>query len=209
MRPAEMLGLRRRDVYPNDGFLMVTGNLVQAPGKAPAIEATKTKHSRRRIDLRGVAVAALRERRKRCFSEGGGELVFTAAGNQPIHDDNLRHRWWKPLLVKAAEIAEKAAREAGDSAYRFPTALRLYDLRHTANALNALAGVPLQVARERMGHASMKLTAGTYGHLYPSMQRDAADRIEGLSSQKSRGKVSTALVYPLVYGDDANSKKAM
>ena len=59
--------------------------------------------------------------------------------------------------------------------------LRMYDLRHTSNALMGYAGVPLEVARERMGHASIRLTADTYGHIFPSMQRDAANRLQNLS----------------------------
>jgi integrase len=56
----------------------------------------------------------------------------------------------------------------------------MYDMRHTANALMGLSGVPLEVARERCGHGSIKLTADTYGHIYPSMQRDVAVRLEAL-----------------------------
>jgi len=78
----------------------------------------------------------------------------------------------------AAELVEKAARNVGDTAYRFPIGLRMYDLQHAANTLLSYAGVPLEVARERMGHASIRLTADTYGHLYPSMQADVAKRLE-------------------------------
>lgn len=89
----------------------------------------------------------------------------------------LRWRWWKPSLKKTAEIAEK---DAGDSTYRFPTDLRMYDLRHTSNALMRLAGVAIEVASERMGHASIKLTVDTYGHVYESMQREVAVKFEQL-----------------------------
>ena len=56
----------------------------------------------------------------------------------------------------------------------------MYAMRHTATALMGLSGVPLEVARERCGHGSIKLTADTYGHIYPSMQRDVAVRLEAL-----------------------------
>lgn len=84
------------------------------------------------------------------------------------------------MLEKAAVLAEADARAVGDSKYRFPVDLRMYDMRHTANALMGLAGVPLEVARERMGHSSIKLTADTYGHVYASLQQDAATRLDRL-----------------------------
>jgi len=31
---------------------------------------------------------------------------------------------------------------------------------------------------ERLGHASIKITADTYQHVIPSLQRDAADKLD-------------------------------
>lgn len=191
MGPAELFALRRRDVHLNEGYLMVTGDLVEAPGCKPTIEATKTAKRRRRIDLPPITIEALRRRLKLCLAEGSGEFVFTSPEGAPIRNTNLRRRWWKPLLEKAAALAEKDAREAGDALYRFPTDLRMYDMRHTANALMGLAGIALEVARERMGHSSIRLTADTYGHIYPSMQRDVANRLEALFANISSESKST------------------
>jgi integrase len=187
MGPAELFALRRRDVHLAEGCLMVTGDLVEAPGRKPTIEATKTAKRRRRIDLPPITIEALRRRSKLCLAEGSGELVFTSPKGEPIRNTNLRRRWWKPLLEKAAELAEKDARDAGDPTYRFPTDLRMYDMRHTSNALMGLAGITLEVARERMGHSSIRLTADTYGHVYPSMQRDVAVRLETLFADIRKG----------------------
>ena len=207
MRPAEMLGLRRRDVYLNDGFLVVTGDLVQKPG-GPTIEATKTKQSRRRIDLPPIALDALRERLKLCFGEVGSELVLRRHQERRFTTTTYGTAGGSRRSSKAAEIAEKAAREASDARYRFPTALRLYDLRHTANALNAPAGVPIQVARERMGtrQSSSLRTPTAISIRACNAKRQTAFKS---SCRRSRGKVSAELVYPLVYGDEAKSKKAI
>ena len=200
MGPAELFALRRRDVHMAEGYLMVTGDLVEAPGCKPAIEATKTAKRRRRIDLPPITIEALRRRLKLCLAEGSGELVFTSPEGAPIRNTNLRRRWWKPLLEKAATLAEKDARAAGDSSYRFPTDLRMYDLRHTSNALMGYAGIALEVARERMGHSSIRLTADTYGHVYPSMQRDVAVRLETLFAdiRKDAEEPSRSRVAPSV-----------
>jgi integrase len=58
--------------------------------------------------------------------------------------------------------------------------LRLYDLRHTAATIALVAGIPLKVVSERLGHASIKITADTYQHVIPSLQREAADRLDAV-----------------------------
>jgi len=212
MGPAELLGLRRRDVFLTEGFVQVTGDLVQVPGGSPTIEATKTKHRRRRIDLPSFATDALRERLKLCFAERSGELVFTTVSGKPIHDDNLRHRWWKPLIEKAAALAEKDARAAGDSSYRFPANFRMYDMRHTANALAALAGVAIEVEQKRMGHSSIRTTNDKYGHVFRSMQRGAAGLLETLFTAIRTGTAEpdeVALLHPLLHGDNDKTQKAI
>ena len=128
----------------------------------------------------------------------------------------MRRRWWKPLLEKTAETAQKDARAAGDPLYRFPTDLRMYDMRHTANALMGLAGIALEVARERMGHSSIRLTADTYGHVYPSMQRDVAVRLEVLFAdirKRAEEAAEIALLHPLLHDtsgtQNGGTKKAI
>jgi integrase len=192
MGPAELLALRRRDVHLDEGYLLVTADLVStaATGYRPTLEPTKTKRRRRRIDLPAIAVDALRRRLKLCLDEGSGDAVFTTRQGALIRLTSLRSYWWRPLLVRAAEEAEKAVREAGDTQYRFPRELRIYELRHTANALMGLAGVPMEIARDRMGHSSIKTTFDVYGHVYSSRVGDAVERLDDLfakigSEQKS------------------------
>jgi len=180
MGPGELFALRRRDVHLSERYLTVTGDLVEAAGHGyrPTLEATKTAKRRRRIDLPAIAVDALRERLKRCLAEGSGEFIFTSPEGDPIRLSNLRRRWWKPLLEKAAVEAEKAAQAAGDRAYRFPADLRMYDLRHTANALMGLIGVPIEVARERMGHSSIRTTVDVYGHIFKGQGELVAGKLD-------------------------------
>jgi integrase len=175
MGPAEMLALRRKDVQLAGGYVWVTGDLVatSSSGYRPTIETTKTARRRRRIDLPKVAVEALRERMKLCLTEGSGEFVFTTAEGGLIRLNALRRYWWKPLVERAADLAKKKRAS-------FPRDLRLYDLRHTANALMGLAGVPIEIARDRMGHASIKTTADVYGHIYATRQTDAVERLDKL-----------------------------
>ena len=77
---------------------------------------------------------------------------------------NLVARHFKPAL-KAAGL---------------PAAVRLYDLRHTCATLLLAAGTNPKIVAERLGHASITLTLDTYSHVLPTMQEEAAGRLEAL-----------------------------
>ncbi|MDQ4099507.1 MAG: tyrosine-type recombinase/integrase, partial [Chloroflexota bacterium] len=55
-----------------------------------------------------------------------------------------------------------------------------HGLRHTNATLLILAGVPLKVVSERLGHASVAITADVYAHVTVEADRSAADRIAEL-----------------------------
>ena len=53
--------------------------------------------------------------------------------------------------------------------------IRLHDLRHTHATILLLAGVPVHVVSQRLGHANATVTLTVYAHVMPGNQRDAAD----------------------------------
>jgi integrase len=55
--------------------------------------------------------------------------------------------------------------------------IRLHDLRHTHATLALQAGVHPRVVQERMGHANIGITLGTYSHVTPGLDAAAADTI--------------------------------
>jgi integrase len=60
------------------------------------------------------------------------------------------------------------------------SAIRFHDLGHTAATLLLAQGVHPKVVQERLGHAQIAMTLDTYSHVLPSMQRDAADKLDAL-----------------------------
>ena len=56
--------------------------------------------------------------------------------------------------------------------------IRLYDLRHTAATLAVAAGVSVKVISDQLGHASISFTLDRYSHVLPSIQDEAAARVE-------------------------------
>ena len=84
-------------------------------------------------------------------------LVFPGPMGKPLDPATLTRNF------------EKLARRAGKSH------VRLHDLRHFHASLLLKAGVHLKVVQERLGHSSIAITADTYSHVAPSLQKEAAD----------------------------------
>ena len=59
-------------------------------------------------------------------------------------------------------------------------AIRLHDLRHSHVALLIEKNVSPMVIAERLGHESVDITLGTYGHLYPNKQKEVAEILDAL-----------------------------
>ena len=56
--------------------------------------------------------------------------------------------------------------------------IRFHDLRHTHATQLLKAGVHPKVVSERLGHASSGITLDAYSHVMPSMQEEAAEKID-------------------------------
>jgi integrase len=54
--------------------------------------------------------------------------------------------------------------------------VRLYNARHSCTSMLLEAAVPMRVAQEMLGHASMVLTAETYPHVTPTLKRRQRSR---------------------------------
>ena len=65
--------------------------------------------------------------------------------------------------------------------------IRFHDLRHTAATLMLGWGIHPKVAQERLSHARIGYTLGTYSHVLPSIQTEAAEKMDELVLQTSKG----------------------
>ena len=55
--------------------------------------------------------------------------------------------------------------------------------RHAAASLSLVQAVAARVVMEILGHSQISLTMNTYSHMFPSLQRDAASRMDAELSQ--------------------------
>jgi integrase len=78
-----------------------------------------------------------------------------------LHRTTFRERFWLP-----------AVRAAVGEPFRF------HDLRHTHVALLIGQGEHPKVIQQRLGHASIRTTLDTYGHLFEGLDEAAAERLD-------------------------------
>jgi integrase len=97
------------------------------------------------------------------------DLVFASKVGTPFFPENIRVKWFEPLLKKSG----------------LPD-IRLYDLRHTCATLLLLNGINPKVVSERLGHSPVVMTLDTYSHVLPQMQGEATDSLEMLLFSKKR-----------------------
>jgi integrase len=166
MRPSEYLALSWRDIDWDRGTVSVVRSIHRHDGQW-AFTDTKRVRSRRLVKLQTWVLELLREMKDKT-EEGGktsdtavANLIFTTAHGEPINEEYLVKKHFKPLL-----------REAG-----LPN-IRLYDLRHTSATLALTVGVAPKVVSEQLGHASAAFTLDTYSHVLPHMQEEAAAKME-------------------------------
>lgn len=153
MRPGEIWGLKKSDIYFEQKFLTVRRSVVAPkPGDA-IVHETKTASSRRRIDLDDLTLAILKvmvqgSQSDFLFVDGQGDLM--SPWDIKVHFD-------------------KAANKAGIKNKRF------YDLRHGHATYLLMHNINVKEIQERLGHSSIRTTIDTYGHLFPSIQQQTVN----------------------------------
>ena len=118
---------------------------------------------RRRVDLPDTSIRALEAHRARADAASPDGLVFTDSRGGPARKGNLLRRWFRPLLKRAG----------------LPP-VRFHGLRHTHATLLLAQGAHPKVVQERLGHSQIAMTLDVYSHAVPSMQREAARRLDDL-----------------------------
>lgn len=157
-----ILSVERVIIYDDDGWKFST--------------KLKTKNAKRKIAISAQLAARLKQQRaevdaleqsaKIAFVH---DLVFPNTVGDPLDQNNLRNRFFKPL-IKAAKLDAKT---------------RPYDLRHTAATLLLASGVNLKVVSMRMGHSSVAFTLDVYGHVLPYQQDEATKTFAGVLYAKA------------------------
>jgi integrase len=176
MREGELLALKWEDIDFSYGTLQVRRTIARVAHKGFTVSEPKTPKSRRSIHLAPMAIEILKRHRIRqheqrlstgpAWDEQG--WIFCNGVGRPIEGGHLLNRSFRPLLVKAG----------------LPL-IRFHDLRHSVATLLLTAGIHPKIVQELLGHSQISLTIDTYSHVLPSLQEDAANRLNSLLAQRS------------------------
>jgi len=164
MRPSEYLALKWSDIDWQWGTASVC-RTIQVTG---SFDDTKRKRSRRIVKLQNFVLEALQELLKTREGEREGncptmhELIFVLPTGLPLKQREVKREFRKLLAIAGIR------------------SVRLYDLRHTAATLAIAAGVSVKVISDQLGHASISFTLERYSHVLPSIQDEAAAKVERL-----------------------------
>lgn len=171
-RRGELSAIRWSDLDLDQGLMGIERSRCHVGDRIDE-RSPKTKASVRVVELDPRTIATLRawrsvQRQDRLTAgpgwKGGdldGAYVFTDEEGVPFRPDGLSGRF--------------DAAVAGAGVPRIP----FHGMRHTSATLLLAAGVPVHVVSQRLGHASIVVTLGTYGHVLPSQGTDAARVIGG------------------------------
>jgi len=167
LRLGELLGLRWKDVDLDTGTVHVR-QAAQRMDRTTQFVEPKTRRSRRQFTLPASMVAVLRGHRVR---QNEQRLAIGRA-------------WQDMGLVFSNEIGGPLVGTTVTNGFHAALAraglprMRFHDLRHGTASLLLAEGVPSRVVMERLGHSTIALTLGTYTHLIPALDQDAAERLD-------------------------------
>ncbi len=170
MRLGEIFGLQWPDVDLKGRAINVRSTLIEINGKLSLAEP-KTPKSRRRVDLPQFVVDALTKHRAQSAREGFAKApwIFCNSTGGPLRRTHFHVNHFKPLL-DTADLP----------------AIRFHDLRHTSATLLLAAGVHPKVVQERLGHSQIGITLDTYSHVVPTMQLEAATKLDLVMRSSSK-----------------------
>jgi integrase len=158
LRASELRGLRWSDVDFKRGEIHVR----QRADRLNIIGRLKSAAGERSVPLPPMVVNSLREWKLTC-PKGELDLVFPNGNGRVEYHNNIINRGLIPAMI-AARItdADRGAKYTG-----------LHSLRHfyaswcINRRVDGGLELPLKIVQARLGHASIQMTADTYGHLFP------------------------------------------
>src|SRR5215472_10547971 len=185
LRSSELRGLRWEDVDLDAKVLHVH----QRADAWGTMGAPKSEAGERTIPLVPMVANALKEWKLTCPRRDRGkkskgnpgilDLVFpNGEGNVESHS-NICHRGFYPLLVKAG-LTEDGGQKDADGRPILRAKYGFHTMRHFFASWLLDQGFSLKKAQAMLGHATMAMTADTYGHLLPDLENDAAKMDAGV-----------------------------
>ena len=169
MRRGELLGLQWSDLDWQSQKIHIQRQL-QRSKSGLVFSELKSKSSRRVIALGNETIKRLhvhmdlqwQERKIAGDAWDDNDLIFPSIKGKPL-EASYMIKQFKRYLKKAG----------------LPN-IRFHDLRHTAATLMLKQNIHPKVVQERLGHSDISMTLKIYSHVMPSMQEEAAEKLNKL-----------------------------
>jgi len=212
LRRGEALALKWTDLDIERGVVVVRRSYVQVKGRAYVQEATKTAAGWRSFTLPSAAIDALRSQKAQQARDrlGSGERwqdegwVFTTGTGGLLFPSNVYRDFarLRDLAPCPGCKRQTSPTKAGGEAYRCRHCGREWEggglprlpfhaLRHSAVSVQLAAGVPLEIVSKKIGHKRVSLTADTYGHLLPEVDRSSAEAVDAFVARRKAARRAT------------------
>lgn len=160
-RRGELLGLKWHDVDFSRGTMSVRRSLEQTKNGGIAEKAPKSGKSRV-VRLPEIGIETLRRHR---IGQGrlGPGYVFPG--------DNAGNPWTPHKVTDGFRALARTAKVANAS---------FHTLRHTCATKLLEQGVHPKVVQEMLGHSTIAITMDLYSHVTPSLQAEAAEKLDAV-----------------------------
>jgi integrase len=168
-RPGELLALQWSDIDQQHKTVTIQRTLARLKTGWQFTDP-KTAKSKRTIPIPMTLLQMLqhhkRSQQEKRLKVGSAwqryDLVFCNSIGDPLGENYIRDKF-RDCLAEA-ELPH----------------FRVYDLRHSVATLLMGQGMSPKIVSERLGHANINITLGTYSHVLPTMQQEASDKLEKL-----------------------------
>jgi len=157
LRSAEIVALRTEAIDLLHGRVQVIASATEAYGK---LQFGPPKTYQRRAVPIPEALAA--ELTAHLGGKASDDFVFTSSRGGPLRHSNFYARHFKPAVLRAG----------------LPEATRFHDLRHSYAAMLIAEGAHPRAIMERLGHSTIQVTLGTYGHVFPNLEAALTDALD-------------------------------
>lgn len=173
LRKGEVFGLRWSDIDCDKKFLTVNTTIVTSNHGMIIQDSTKTKCSRRTVDITDSLIKKLEEYQKwqenylNALNIAGksDNFIITSEVGTVKDPNNFTYVAFKRILRTASMNHD----------------IRFHDLRHTHATQLLKSGVDVKSVSERLGHASIRITLDTYTHVLPGMKDKIIQKLNDLN----------------------------
>lgn len=176
VRLGEATGLTWEDVDLDAGTVRVRQALQRMRGGWRLVEP-KSHRSRRKLWLPKMAVESLRRQRE---LQNGWEA---AAGPKWVNEYNFVFTTPTGTPLNPSTTTRTLKEECDRIGVPI---LTFHELRHSCASFLIAEGIPPRVVMEQLGHSQISLTMNNYAHILPTLQKEAADRIDHILNSENQ-----------------------